>query len=224
MPEIAQTIWKGLTTASSLDQLNLVLNVAGVWLMVRRNLWAFPVGLVAVLVQGYLFFQTRFYADGALQIFFFAALAWGWWHWTHPKGQIKELPVTTMRVRERLLWIALVAVMTTTWALILARWTDARMPWRDAGIAALQVAGQVLQARKKLENWAFLTAANVVAIPAYWSAELAYTAFLYGIYLALGLLGWRAWLRARSSQLTHGVNQGTDDKRTREICGGAGHG
>ncbi|HEY1108205.1 MAG TPA: nicotinamide riboside transporter PnuC [Opitutaceae bacterium] len=219
MQEIAHTIWLGLTTASVLDQVNLVLNVAGVWLMVRRNLWAFPVGLVAVVVQGYLFFQTRFYADGALQIFFFVALAWGWWHWTHPTAEKKELPVTTMRARERLLWIGLVGAMTAVWALILARWTDARMPWRDAGIAALQVAGQVLQARKKLENWAFLTAANLVAIPAYWSAELAYTAFLYGIYLVLGLTGWRAWLRARARQ-----EGGTVGRRDGELTGGARNG
>ena len=216
MQEIAHTIWMGLTTASALDQINLVLNVAGVWLMVRRNLWAFPVGLVAVLVQCSLFFQARFYADGALQIFFFVALAWGWWHWTHPTGVEKELPVTTMRARERLLWIVLVAAATAVWALALQRWTDARMPWRDAGIAALQVAGQILQARKKLENWAFLTAANLVAIPAYWSAELAYTAFLYAIYLALGLMGWRAWLRARVRQ-----DVDREDRRGRETDGGA---
>jgi nicotinamide mononucleotide transporter len=70
------------------------------------------------------------------------------------------------------------------------------MPWRDAAIAMLQAAGQVLQSRKKLENWAFFTVANVIAIPAYWSAELAFTAFLFGVYLVLGLLGWREWHRA----------------------------
>jgi len=83
-----------------------------------------------------------------------------------------------------------VAAGTVAWALVAQRWTDSIMPWRDAVIAALQVAGQVLQARKKLENWAFLTAANVVAIPAYLSAELDYTAILFAIYLVLGLVGW----------------------------------
>ncbi|MES2696126.1 MAG: nicotinamide riboside transporter PnuC [Verrucomicrobiota bacterium] len=201
MDDIAQTIWKGLSTASRLDQINLVLGVVGVALMIRRSLWAFPVGLVAVTVQGFLFFQVRFYADAALQVFFFVTLAWGWWHWTHARGTAVELPVTTMGGRDRLLWIGIAAGTTVVWALVLQRWTDAVMPWRDAAIAALQVVGQVLQARKKLENWAFLTAANIVAIPAYWSAELAYTAFLFGIYLVLGLLGWRAWARAKENEI-----------------------
>ena len=42
-------------------------------------------------------------------------------------------------------------------------------------------------------HWAWFTAANLVAITAYFSAELAFTALLFGIYLGLGLLGWRAW-------------------------------
>lgn len=193
MDLILRNIRDGLVNASPLDQANLVLGVLGVWLMTRRNLWAFPVGLVAVTVQGILFFRARFYADSALQVFFFVALAWGWWHWIRGRGAAPELPVTSLSGRGRL-WCALAVVgATAVWALALQRWTDAVMPWRDAAIAALQVAGQVLQARKKLENWALFTAANLIAIPAYWSAELAYTAFLFGIYLTLGLVGWRAW-------------------------------
>lgn len=195
--EILRSLAHGFASASLLDQVNLALGLAGVALMVRRSLWAFPVGLVAVTVQGVLFFRARFYADAALQVFFFAALAWGWRHWLKARGAAPELPVTALSWRGRGAAVALAAVATVAWALALQRWTDAAMPWRDAAIAALQVAGQILQARKQVENWAFFTAANLIAIPAYWSAELAYTAFLFAVYLGLGLAGWRAWVRAR---------------------------
>ena len=36
-----------------------MLGVIGVWLMIKRTLWAFPVGLVAVTVQGILFYRMR---------------------------------------------------------------------------------------------------------------------------------------------------------------------
>lgn len=196
MPQIVHNIWVGLTTASPLDQLNLVLGIVGVWLMVRRSLVAFPVGLIAVTVQGVLFFRTRFYADATLQGFFFVALAWGWWHWVRDRGPAPELPVTTLSWRGRIVTVVATALATVAWALVAQRWTNTLMPWRDAMIATLQVAGQVLQSRKNLENWAFFTAANLIAIPAYWSADLAYTAFLFAIYLVLGLAGWRAWWKA----------------------------
>ena len=204
MDTILRNIWAGFTTASPLDQVNLVLGVLGVWLMVRRSLWAFPVGLAAVTVQGVLFFQTRFYADAALQVFFFVTLAWGWHHWVRHRGAAPELPVTTLSGRSRVVTLLLVAVATAAWALVAQRWTNAIMPWRDAAIAALQAAGQVLQARKKVECWPLFTAANLIAIPAYWSAELAYTALLFAVYLVLGLGGWWAWWRALRAQSSHG--------------------
>ena len=67
LSEVWQNIRLGLTTASPLDQANLALGLVGVWLMIRRSLWAFPVGLVAVTVQGVLFYQINFPADAALQ-------------------------------------------------------------------------------------------------------------------------------------------------------------
>jgi nicotinamide mononucleotide transporter len=84
----------------------------------------------------------------------------------------------------------------TAWALAIGPAMQAVMPWRDAFIAAFSVAAQVLQVRKNIENWALWVVVNLVAVVSYWSAELAYTAFLYAIYLVMGLLGWRTWLRA----------------------------
>jgi nicotinamide mononucleotide transporter len=200
--DILRNIWAGLTTATPLDQLNLVLGVIGVWLMIRRRLAAFPVGLVAVAVQGILFYRTRIYADAVLQIFFFVALAWGWWHWVKDRGPAKELPVTRLTARGRGIVLLLAVVATVGWALALRQWTNAIMPWRDAFIAAFSVAGQVLQARKKVESWPLWVIVNAVAIPSYWSASLAYSAFLYVIYLGLAFEGWREWHRAMQANQT----------------------
>lgn len=196
MNDILRNIWAGLAGATVLDQVNLVLGVAGVGLMIRRSLWAFPVGLAAVSVQGILFFRTRIYADALLQVFFFVTLAWGWWHWVRGRGAAVELPVTRLGVRGRVAIGLLGTAATVVWALALQRWTDAVIPWRDAFIAAFSVAAQVLQARKQIETWPLWVVVNLVAIPAYWSASLAYSAFLYVIYLGLAVAGWVAWTRA----------------------------
>jgi nicotinamide mononucleotide transporter len=213
---ILRNIWTGLTTASLLDQINLALGIAGVWLMIRRSLWAFPVGLAAVTVQGVLFVQMKFPADATLQAFYFVALAWGWWHWVRGRGQgsnkdqaasskgtaanREELPVTTLNWRGRILTIAAAAAATVIWALGPERWTGAVMPWRDASTAWFMVAAQVLQSRKNIENWPLWIVANAIAIPAYWNADHAYTAFLYLIYLGMAVAGWRQWRRAMKEQ------------------------
>lgn len=200
MTHILHNIWSGFAEASPLDRANLVLGTVGVWLMIRRSLWAFPVGLVAVTVQGVLFYRSRFYADATLQIFFFVALAYGWWHWVHDRGEAPVLPVTRLTWRGRVITLALAGVGTVIWALGLRAWTDAVMPFRDAFIAAFSVAAQVLQARKQLENWPLWVVVNLVAIASYWSAALAFTAFLYAIYLGMAVAGWRAWSSALRAQ------------------------
>lgn len=198
MDTVLPDIWRGLTQASLLDQANLVLGIIGVGLMVRRHLWAFPVGLVAVSVQAILFWQARFYADSLLQGFFFVLLAYGWWHWTHPQGPVKELPVTRQPWRWRLITLGVTAIAWLVISFVSQRWTDSPMPYRDAFIAAFSVTGQLLQARKKVENWPVWLAVNAVAVWSYAAAGIHYTAFLYGVYLVLAGVGWRAWSRART--------------------------
>ncbi|HKB57915.1 MAG TPA: nicotinamide riboside transporter PnuC, partial [Lacunisphaera sp.] len=135
MHTVWQNIWSGLTTASPLDQANLLLGIAGVWLMIRRSLWAFPVGLAAVTVQGILFYQTHFPADATLQVYYFVLLAWGWWHWIKGKGAAPELPVTRLSPRGWAVTLAGSALATVVWAIIVGPMMHAAMPWRDAFIA-----------------------------------------------------------------------------------------
>ena len=196
MSDIWKSIWGGLVGSSWLDQVNLVLGIAGVVLMIRRTLWAFPVGLVSVAVQGVLFFQTKLYAEATQQVFFFAALAWGWWHWVRDRGAAPELPVTVLSVRARVTTALAGLVAVALWALALRRWTDAVLPWRDAFCAVFGIVAQVLQARKVIENWPLWVVVNTVAIAGYLTVDLAFTAFLYVIYLVLAVLGWREWARA----------------------------
>jgi nicotinamide mononucleotide transporter len=199
MREIGQNIVAGFTSATPLDLINLILGLFGVALMVRRTLWAFPVGLAAVAVQGVLFYRTGFPADALLQIFFFVTLAWGWWHWLKDRGEAPELPVTALSWTGRLLTLGAAAAATALWALLIAPRLHAIMPWRDGFIAMFSVAAQVLQARKNIENWPLWVVVNLVAVASYWSAELAFTAFLYLVYLGLGISGWVAWAKAMGS-------------------------
>lgn len=200
MQNILIEIWTGLRAGQPLDQLNLILGVTGVVLMIRRSLWAFPVGMLAVTVQGVLFWQATFYADAKLQVFFFGCLGYGWWHWRRGNGSEAELPVTTLSWKARAWWIAAAGALMLVWGTWQGRYTDAVMPLRDTFIASYSMAAQVLQARKKLENWAGWVAVNSVAVVTYWAAGLVFTSFLYAIFLVMGLVGWVNWSRAMKAQ------------------------
>lgn len=197
MPAWIKTLIAEMTQTSALDGLNLVLGVAGVVLMIQRRLWAFPVGMIAVTVQGILFWKAKFYADAQLQVLFFFCLAYGWRHWGRSQPGGTELPVGALSGRARLAWLAAAVCLTWVWGAWQTRNTDAVMPYRDAFIASFSVAAQILQVRKLVENWAGWVAVNGVAVVTYAAAGLVYTAFLYGLFLVLGGVGWVQWERAR---------------------------
>jgi nicotinamide mononucleotide transporter len=173
-----------------------ILGVIGVALMIRQNLWGWPVGLVQVTISAWVFFEAKLYSDVLLQGFFFAIQAYGWWHWRHGHGAAQaELPVTRLRVPGILGWCRLGAAMTAAWGEFMRRTTDAALPHWDAFILVFSVIAQWLQARKRLENWAGWMIVNVVAIGVYWAKDLRLYAGLYLVFLGMAVAGHVAWVR-----------------------------
>ncbi len=212
MQTILEQIWAGFIGASELEKSATILGVLGVWLMIRRSLWAFPVGMAQVTLSAIVFRDYHMYADAALQFVFFAALAYGWWHWLYggggkaaaraeegaraEGGEKNTLPVTRLPSSQWSAWAAAGAVGAWTWGWFLDARTDADMPYWDATIASFSLVGQWLQARKKLENWAVWIAVDVLAVGVFWVKELYWFSFLYGLFVFMAIGGHREWLKA----------------------------
>jgi nicotinamide mononucleotide transporter len=192
---------------SALEIIGTVLGVIGVWLMIRQNIWGWPVGLVQVAVYAWVFFDARLYSDTILQAAFFLIQAYGWWHWLRgEKNRVAGstvLPITRLSGAAVATWIAVGAVLTAAWGLFMHRTTDAALPWWDAFILVFSLIAQWWQARKNIENWPAWVVVNTVAIGVYWAKDLRLTSGLYLIFWVMALWGWRAWQRAMQEEKTH---------------------
>lgn len=177
-----------------------ILGLIGVTLMIRQNVWGWPVGLVQVAVYGWVFLDAKLYSDALLQVFFFAIQAYGWWHWLHgDEKKATELPVTRLRVRAIAGWVVAGAAGSAAWGEFMRRTTDAALPHWDAFILVFSLIAQWLQARKRLENWAGWMIVNVVAVGVYWAKDLRLTAGLYVVFFGLAVAGHLAWQRTMRS-------------------------
>jgi nicotinamide mononucleotide transporter len=165
-----------------------------VWLVVREHLWNWPVGLANNVFFFALFWHGRLYADMSLQIVYFGLGIYGWLNWVFGGESRTALRITrTTRIE----WLALgAAVPLCTWGLrevLIA--VNGAAPFWDALTTVLSLAAQYLLCRKRLENWLFWIAADVIYIPLYLSRHLPLTSVLYGVFLAMCLVGVRAWWR-----------------------------
>ncbi len=190
-----------------------VLGVIGVALMIRQNVWGWPVGIVQVTVYAWVFFEAKLYSDAILQVFFFGIQAYGWWHWIAggregggSAGGL-ALPVTRLRRPALAGWVAVGALATAGWGEFMRRHTDAALPHWDAFILVFSLIAQWWQARKRLECWVGWMIVNVVAIGVYWAKDLRLTAGLYVIFFAMAVAGDRAWRKSwREGEAHAGAN------------------
>jgi len=166
-----------------------------VWLVVREHLWNWPVGLANNLFFLLLFLHSRLYADMSLQIVYFGLGVYGWLNWIFGGDNRTALPISrTTRVE----WLTLAAaVPLCTWGLreILVA-VNGAAPLGDSLTTVLSLAAQYLLCRKRLENWWFWIAADLIYIPLYLSRHLPLTAVLYGVFLVMCLVGVREWWRS----------------------------
>ena len=179
-----------------------VLGIVGVWLMIRQNLWGWPVGLVQVAVYTWVFFDAKLYSDALLQIAFFLIQAYGWWHWTHSAHEAAHstAPVTRLSPQALAAWVAAGALATAGWGWFMHRSTDAALPWWDAFILVYSLIAQWWQARKQLENWPAWVVVNTVAIGVYWAKDLRLTSGLYVVFWLMAAWGWREWRATMAAQ------------------------
>lgn len=177
----------------------VLLGIANFVLIIRRSVWNYPFALAMVTLYFFIFRDLKLYSDAGLQIFFFAVNIYGWWSWNRNRVDTGEIVVERLGRSRLYSWLCGSGLMIVLWGTFMAQMTDAALPYWDASIAMLSVAGQILMTRRYLENWWWWIAVNLVSIPLYIVKGIYLTAGLYVVFLALAVAGLVEWQRARKA-------------------------
>lgn len=175
-----------------IEALAIALSVAAVWLTTARNILCWPLGLVSVMLYGWIFARAHLYSDALLQIFYAGLLIYGWWQW---RRQPRDEPQPAVRpARPKDLWFPLgLAVLGAGLLGTVMSFTDAALPWLDATLTALSLVAQYWTARMMRENWLMWIGVDVVYVGVYWSRGLPPTSLLYAGFVAMAAWGWWRW-------------------------------
>ncbi|MDX3098018.1 nicotinamide riboside transporter PnuC [Streptomyces sp. ME01-24h] len=174
-----------------------------VWLVARRHIANWPVGIANNLFFILLFAGAGLYADAALQVVYVALAAYGWWSWAAAGATGGGLAISRTSPRTWAVLAPATAVATVLLTVILDRFTDSTVPFWDAFTTALSLAATYGQCRKKIESWYLWITADLVYIPLYAYKGLYLTSLLYAGFLLLCLAGLRNW-RVEAATRTDG--------------------
>ncbi len=170
-----------------------------VWLVVKQNVWTFPVGIANNVFFIVLFVQAGLYADAGLQVVFIGLALLGWYWWLRGGPERTPLAVRrTPRAALPLLAIGLLAgTALLTW--VLTTYTDSTVAAADALTTSMSLTAQVMLNRKWLGSWWVWIVVDVLYVGLYAYKELYLTAVLYLLFIGLcvrGLVEWSAAMAA----------------------------
>jgi nicotinamide mononucleotide transporter len=176
-----------------IELIAVVFGLTCVWLTIRQNIWCWPTGLGQVTLYIAIFYHVKLYSDLLLHVIYVVLQIYGWYHWLHGGKDRQALPVSALGIPSRIAWPAAALLGTLGWGYLMAKYTDAAVPYGDAFTTVASLIAQWLMARKRLESWLFWISVDVVAIGIYWYKSLYLTSGLYAVFLILATLGWFVW-------------------------------
>lgn len=184
---------------SLLEILGFFTGIIGVYLTIKRSPFCWPISALNVMLYGVIFYDAKLYADMGLQGVFLVFSVYGWYAWT--KGSENYLPdssplqVKQSTIKEVSFGFLITIPMAVILGYILKNQTNADYPHIDSMLASLSIFAQILQTRKRLENWYIWIVVDAVYILIYISKDLYLSAILYAVFLALAIQGIIEWKR-----------------------------
>lgn len=187
----------------TIEIIGAVIGLVYLYLEYKADKWLWPVGVLMPVVYIWIFFQSKFYADMGVNVYYFLASIYGWIHWTrHGKNAEQELPVTHTPRSYVLPLIAIGLVLFALIAFVLIRFTDSPVSIGDSFTTALSILGMWMLARKYVEQWAFWFVVNIVSCVLYLWKGLYPTSILFAIYSVISVFGYFKWKRMIGTQPT----------------------
>jgi len=202
--------------ATGLEVVAFVTSAVAVCLEVKENVWNWPWGIVGGGAYVGVCYQSHLNGNAALNIFFVVEgfVGWFWWvrggRWSKqaksgvpPRGT--ELKISSSGLTQAV-WLAVLTFLGTWWAMWVLR-NEAPSPldvFLDAFTTVASIAGEYLLARKYIENWHVWIIVNIVSVPMYLHQNLKLTAFLYGVFAIMSVLGLLEWRILRTRQAAVG--------------------
>jgi nicotinamide mononucleotide transporter len=181
-----------------------ILGVISVWLVVKRNIWAFPIGIVMVLLYAVVFYHAKFYSDMILQFIYVGMQAQGWYAWSQgDRAQDDKIVVRQLLPKQWILGILFLLLGTLALGFTMQHFTDAALPWVDAFTTSMSLLAQAWMNSKYLQNWQLWIMVDVIYLYQYSVKGLYLTTGLYVVFLMLAIYGYLEWKQKWQANAGH---------------------
>jgi nicotinamide mononucleotide transporter len=188
---------------SYVEFIGTVFYLWSVWLIAKRNILTWAIGIISVLLYMILFYQIRLYSDTIEQIYYLGASVYGWWIWNKSSkddGQITDVRYSDLKsLTFGVVFTGSVSVvfgyfMSRVHLFLPAVFPEAAsFPYLDAITTIMSFSAMWLMAKKKIESWIYWIIVDFIGIWLYFIKDVKFLSLLYVILLIMAFNGLRMW-------------------------------
>jgi nicotinamide mononucleotide transporter len=173
-----------------------------IWFSIKHSLWLWPIGFLTSAAYIIVFYQSKLFADMALQVYYVFASIYGWVHWVYGKqksGNTGKLRISKLKTYQ---WIvAIIACVVLTLAYYpLGVYFNASFPIWDGFVTAGSIVATWMLTRKIVEQWLFWVIIDGATIALLVAKERYLTVILMTVYTIMAILGYLKWLKDYKAQ------------------------
>jgi nicotinamide mononucleotide transporter len=171
----------------------VLLALAYLVLAIREHVACWLAAIFSTGIYLVLMFRAGLYMESALQVFYIAMAVYGWYSWKHGAEPGEELRVSSWPLQRHVLPVLMILVASTVSGYLLARFTNAAMPYLDSFTTWGAIVSTWMVARKIIQNWHYWFVIDSVSVYLYLGRGLYLTALLFMLYLVLIVIGLQQW-------------------------------
>ena len=204
-----------------LELIAAIFGVASVLYAKKENILVFPTGIISTVIYVYLLSKWDLYGDLIINIYYTIMSIYGWYMWSKIIDDEKHhIPISRTNKIDKLKTFG-IFLFTSIFVIIVYRYYNVMpnnlnfnesinyaylnmtsgslenfrkiTPFLDTFTTGIFFAGMWLMANKKIENWTFWIAGNIVSIPLYFIKGYGFTGIQYTIFLVLAIQGYLEW-------------------------------
>jgi len=204
-----------------LEFIAALFGVISVFFAKKENILVFPTGIISTGLYVYLLSQWSLYGDLIINIYYTLMSIYGWYMWSKIiDDKDRHIPITKSGGKDKLKAFGIFA-FTSVFVIAVYRFYNVMpndlgfidsiryaaeklssgnliefrkaTPYLDTFTTGAAFAAMWLMANKKIENWVFWIAVNIVSIPLYFVKGYGFTGIQYTVFLVLAISGYREW-------------------------------
>jgi nicotinamide mononucleotide transporter len=191
---------------SYIEFFGTILYFLSAFLVSRKNIMTWPIGIVSVILYFILFYQIQLYADMIEQVYYLGVSVFGWVTWQKRKEREQEQVIKTSwsARREIILTLSITLVSAAILYFCISNFNvwfpsiftePSSYPILDALTTVMSFVAMYLMTVRRNESWIYWIIVDIIAVWLYWVKDVKFISIQYMLLLGNAIYGLSIWVK-----------------------------